>query len=317
MRLEPRTLAHIRALGGNSAADELCFATAQRVSEINQGLYRTFLAPFLQATASEQTAAWLRSMNPYRARFELFSDKNPFMAPLAALAEAVRDDRRPVEPDNPLVQLQQQMSKLIVEGLERYSQNRDRLQEEMFFLTYGSPALQAAVGLRSDSAVARQRIGHDPERREWRRQKLLAMREHITDGELRAAAVRALLWVSGAERGADERTFASLKRSRQGVRPEERLTLEQFKQLVRQQQMILRLDETAAIEAIPAMLGEDLEARRRDYEQIKTAIEADGEVSDLAAVRLRRIERMFLGETEEKPPTNGRRAKRTEDTPSA
>lgn len=316
MRLEPRTLAHIRALGGNSAEDDWCFATAQRVSEINQGLYRTFLAPFLQATASEQTAAWLRSMNPYRARFEVFSDKNPFLAPLAALAEAVRAERRPVEPDNPMVQLQQQMSKLIVEGLERYTQSRDRFQEELFFLIYGSRALQAAVGLRSDSVVARQRVGHDPERRERRRQQLLAMRERIADGGLRAAALRALLWVSGAERGADERTFASLKRSRASVPAEQRLTLAQFKQQIREQQMILRLDETAAIQAIPAMLGDDMEARRRDFEGIKAAIEADGEVSDLAAIRLRTIERMFLGEAAEKPQANGRRTRRAEDAPS-
>ncbi len=43
--LETRTLDHIRALGGNSPADELRFATAAGVSEINQGLYRTLLGP--------------------------------------------------------------------------------------------------------------------------------------------------------------------------------------------------------------------------------------------------------------------------------
>ena len=40
-RLEARTLNHIRALGGNDAADDARFATVARVSEINLGLYQT------------------------------------------------------------------------------------------------------------------------------------------------------------------------------------------------------------------------------------------------------------------------------------
>src|SRR6516165_10073429 len=40
MRCEARTLDNIRALGGNDAADERCFATASRVSETNLALYR-------------------------------------------------------------------------------------------------------------------------------------------------------------------------------------------------------------------------------------------------------------------------------------
>ena len=52
MRCEPRTLDDIRALGGNTPEDERRFATAARVSEINLALYRTFLQPFVKATAS-------------------------------------------------------------------------------------------------------------------------------------------------------------------------------------------------------------------------------------------------------------------------
>src|SRR5438132_14287707 len=54
--LEARTLDHIRALGGNSPEDDLRFATAKRVSEINQGLYRTFLQPAVGTAVNEQGA---------------------------------------------------------------------------------------------------------------------------------------------------------------------------------------------------------------------------------------------------------------------
>jgi pimeloyl-ACP methyl ester carboxylesterase len=60
--LEARTLDHIRALGGNSPEDDLRFATAARVSEINQGLYRTLLSPAVRTMVTEQSAEFLRRM---------------------------------------------------------------------------------------------------------------------------------------------------------------------------------------------------------------------------------------------------------------
>src|SRR5271165_6822052 len=79
VRFEPRSLNDIRALGGNDVEDDLRFATVARLSEINQGLYRRFVSPFVKATATEQSAQWLRQMHPHRLRYELFSDKNPFI----------------------------------------------------------------------------------------------------------------------------------------------------------------------------------------------------------------------------------------------
>ena len=96
MRFEPRTLGHIRALGGNDAEDERRFAAVARVSEINQGLYRTFLSPAVRQLTNDYTAAWLRRLHPHRLPYEILSDKNPFMAPIAALADQVRANRRAV-----------------------------------------------------------------------------------------------------------------------------------------------------------------------------------------------------------------------------
>jgi hypothetical protein len=43
MRCEVRGLDDIRALGGNTLADERMFEAAARLSEINLALYRTFM----------------------------------------------------------------------------------------------------------------------------------------------------------------------------------------------------------------------------------------------------------------------------------
>jgi hypothetical protein len=55
-RLEARSLADIRALGGNDAADDLRFAAAARLSEVNLGLYRTQVAPAVRAMTTGQKA---------------------------------------------------------------------------------------------------------------------------------------------------------------------------------------------------------------------------------------------------------------------
>src|SRR3954452_6744291 len=113
-RLEKRTLADIRALGNNDAEDQLRFATAARVSAANLALYRTTLAPFIRAMSTPQTAEAMRAMHPARLRFKLFSEQNPGMQPVKTLADRVRQNRRPVPADNPLLAMERMASDWIV-----------------------------------------------------------------------------------------------------------------------------------------------------------------------------------------------------------
>ena len=86
--LRGEDLDDIRALGGNDAADERRFATAARVSEINLALYRTFAQPMVRAMVSSPMAEWMQQLHPLRLQYELFSDANPLMAPVAAPGRA-------------------------------------------------------------------------------------------------------------------------------------------------------------------------------------------------------------------------------------
>ena len=103
VRFEQRTLDDIRALGCNDLEDERKFAAVARLSEINLGLYRTFLQPWVRAVTTDQSAQLLRRLSSSRLQFELFSDQNPFMQPIAAAADLVRANRRPASADNPLL----------------------------------------------------------------------------------------------------------------------------------------------------------------------------------------------------------------------
>ena len=108
----------IRALGGNDAHDDQRFATVARVSEINLGLYRTLLAPMVRAAMTEPAAEAIRALHPNRLRFGVFSDQNPFMQPVKALANSVRATRQPVSPDNPLLAIEQAASSWITSCLQ-------------------------------------------------------------------------------------------------------------------------------------------------------------------------------------------------------
>jgi hypothetical protein len=89
-RLEPRTLDDIRALGENSLEDEMRFAAAQRISNINLQLYEPYVAPFVRAAVTPEMAAAMRELHPNRMRFAMFSDENPFMRFVAGMAEQAR-----------------------------------------------------------------------------------------------------------------------------------------------------------------------------------------------------------------------------------
>jgi pimeloyl-ACP methyl ester carboxylesterase len=147
MRCEMRTLDDIRALGGNDAADERRFATAARFSEVNLALYRTFARPVVRSFVSAPLVQMLLQMHPLRLQYQIFSNANPFMAPVAAMAEEVRKNRRPVAADNPFTALQENVSKQIVAALDRWRDFIEAVAERTFLTVYGSPALQAAAGI--------------------------------------------------------------------------------------------------------------------------------------------------------------------------
>ena len=56
---------------------------------------------------TEQTAEALRQMHPHRFRFRVFSDKNPLMLPIKAMALEAGASRKPVSGDNPFLVLEQ------------------------------------------------------------------------------------------------------------------------------------------------------------------------------------------------------------------
>jgi hypothetical protein len=293
MRCEQRTLDHIRALGGNYPADDRCFATAAKVSEINLALYRAYVQPCVRAFANPMAAEWLQKLHPLRLSYELFSDANPMTAMLKALTKSVREHRRPVAADNPWFVWQENLSKQTVAALDAWREVRDTLAEQAFFAIYGSPVLQAAVGLDPTSSQPLRTPGKNPLHQELLETRIAEHKSRIAVGGLREALVRALLYI-GAGRGAvDERGFEAVRRIRREQTEMPGLSLSEFKALVREQFYMLLLDQDAALSAIPNMLPGDKEARGQAFETLKNVLGARGQLDTEDEKRLSRVAGLF------------------------
>jgi pimeloyl-ACP methyl ester carboxylesterase len=291
VRFERRTLNDIRAIVRPDCENERRFATVRRVSEINLGLYRTLLQPFVRAFASEQSAEWLHELHPSELPFELFSDRNPLMRHIAPLAEQVRQQRRPASPDNALLQLQTAMSDRIIEALDAWRDLRDRSLEQTFLAIYSMPVLQALVGIRAADESPRRQPGIEPERIAFIRQRIGEIKAQIAEGGLREAVIRSGVYIGMGGPDVDERAFNQLRQ----IRAEHGdLTLEEFKRMLREQFFALILDPDGALAAIPEMLA-DATARREALAVIRAVVSAAGDLTGERARRLARIEGM-LGE---------------------
>ncbi len=194
MRCEARTLDDIRALGGNDAADERCFAAADKVSQTNLALYRTFMQPVVRAFVNAPLADWMWQMHPLRLQYEAFSNANPLMASVAPLAEEVRKDRKPAAADNPFLAMQENLSRQIVSSLDAWRDANEAIAESMFRMVYGSPTLQAAVGVDPAGTRPLRQAAKSASHRQFIEQRAAELKARIPAGGLREAVIRALLY---------------------------------------------------------------------------------------------------------------------------
>ena len=293
MRCEERTLDDIRALGGNDVADDRCFAAAAKLSEINLALYRAFAQPFVRALANPPMAEWMQKLHPLRVSYELLSDANPMMAMLKPMTAWVREHRSAASPDNPFIGWQENISKQITAALNAWRDGRDHLAEQTFFTIYGLPALQAALGIDPASTQPLRRPAKDPWHEKLLRTRLGELKARMPIGDLNAAGVRALVYAGKYRDAVDARGFEIVRRLRREPSIAPRLSLAEFKALVREQFYLLLIDQEAALAAIPKMLPDNSVARQQMLDVIKRVLTACGPLDGEDQARLARITRLF------------------------
>jgi Protein of unknown function (DUF3141) len=199
-----------------------------------------------------------------------------------------------VSPNNPFLAFQQMMSDTIANSLEAWGKARDTAHEAIFFNTYGSPWLQAMVGLRSDgSSAGRRRIERDLAREAMASRMAALLERRIDQGGLIEATVRALIYVRLREGTVDERGFTALKEVSAALPAAKRIGFARLKEVVKEQFLVLLLNEERAIAALPNMLPEDRKEREVGLAAIRRIVAARGALPPEGSRRLARVESLF------------------------
>jgi len=292
-RLEPRTLEDIRKLVGKDPRDELKFAAVDRVSAVNRRLYATYARPIVGALTPPAFGDWAQKMHPNRLRFAIFSDENPAMRLVAESAEQIRKSRKPVAEDNPLAVAEKSLAKAIGGTLTAFGEARDAMTERMFHFTYGSPLIHALVGLDAESATAAREPERDAAREKVQAGKRQQLEARFDKGGAVEAALRAIAFVLKGEGAADERSFAVIKSIHDAGIPGRSRSHAEFKKLLTDQSLLLRLDEERAIKAIPKLLPKSAGAKAKLLNAIQRVVGAQGELNAEGNRRLARVEKLF------------------------
>ena len=290
LRIEARGLDDIRALGSNSVEDEREFAAVARVSEVNNALYQSFLQPWVRAVSSPQLARAFLEMNPLRLSYALWSDKNPMMRLIAPLATQAKTERTVPSAENPLVGLQQEFSKTMINALNAYGDARDKLTEQVFHAIYGSPVVQAACGIAQKDAPPRPRPGLSPSTQATIDREIRRLKDRVAVGGPLEAITRAIVYIGESEHHVGENTFDALRRL---LLAHPKVSPAEFKGALRDQWAIVHLDERTAIETFPRLLPSDSSERRAVLDAIKSIVTATTDLSVEGQRRRSEIIRLF------------------------
>ena len=262
VHLETRTLDDLRALD-DGRDDELAMAHVARLSEVGESLYEHLMRPAVKALANDTSATVLRELHPDRVQRRLISDLNPFVAPLARAAELVRDQRRPMADDNLFAQAERRMSDAIVDALNRYRDQRDRLQEQAFYAIWTHPLTVALAGNLAPYAEANK--PRASRRKDFEAEvalKLEAIKARCREGGFEAGLIRILVAGAAALPGIDPRALRAARAVWKRENVFTGLDRAELLRLVKEEAFLVQFDRAHAMATLP-----DLLATRHDRER--------------------------------------------------
>jgi hypothetical protein len=186
-------------------------------------------------------------------------------------------------------------SSWMVSTLEAYGNVRDAMTEAFFLNTYGSPLLQAMMGLDESEPAPGRRIEKELLRETLQSRRQAELEHHFESGTPVDAALRALVYVLRGGDSVDERTFAKLRMLRAAKPADIRLPIHALKQLMTDQSALVRLDEERAVGAIPKLLSPESADRRHAYLDAVHSVLQAHTLSNASRERLQRVDQLFNG----------------------
>jgi pimeloyl-ACP methyl ester carboxylesterase len=236
--------------------DEKPFEAVAELSEFNQRAYELFAQPLVQAMSSEHTAKLARQFHPLRVQRWGLSDLNPWLAWLGPAAQAIKAQRRPAAPDNPIAKVEGMVSEALSASLDYYRQMRDATSEAAFFQVYGNVFSLYLADKREGRAM--EPIA-DPRELPFVKSALDA----IEKGGYPEALARVAYLLA---RKGEPLLLARLELKQELMRDLRHLLpdmpMDQWRRIRGEQEIIARFDPERAIATLPKLLGDPADRER-------------------------------------------------------
>ncbi|WP_395061280.1 DUF3141 domain-containing protein [Paraburkholderia silvatlantica] len=289
IRFERRTIDDILALD-DGRDDEQPFEVVRRFAENNQRLYDLFVSPFVRASSNAFSAHALRESHPSRVERSVLSDANPALGVLPAMAEAVRDNRKPTAPDNPFTLLEKQASATIEASWDAYRDARDAWIESTFYNVYTAPWVQAWVGVTPNQPLEPIAPPLMALRKELAQYRLRAARAHLTKGSLVDAFMRIAAYIVDEMHTVQYRPFQRMRELAREYLGDRQPSIAELKEAARRQGAIVQLDPQAAIDALPEIVP-DMKTRRALLAAVYRIATVSGPLEGERRERYRHVQR--------------------------
>lgn len=292
VHFEARTLDDIRRYD-DGREDEEAFRAVARFSEINEGLYETFMSPMVKAMSNDGTAELLRWLHPQRLNYTMYADINPWMAGIKAMAETVRENRAEAPADNPLRVAEEQAVRKVESALEAATVQRDLLIERMFKTIYGNPMVRALAGEAATFGESKKpSASHRRAFRDLAELKLQNIAARESEGSFTEAVLRVIYAAIKAKGRIDARAFADARQAKIDNPRFAKLSRDAFMKEAREAAFMVAIDEDAALESLPNLLP-DMDDRREACALVRRIMEMPPQSPPEAFAVLERVERIL------------------------
>ncbi|WP_198374856.1 DUF3141 domain-containing protein [Neoroseomonas rubea] len=286
VELVERKIADIRTLSGEASNE--AFPAVAKISEMNQHLYDVLVSPLVRQMATEAGAEARRQLSPMRTRRYMFSDMNPFMMPVRAMANMARQHRAPAAADNPFVALETAWADGVERSLDAWRDMRDGWMETAFHAIYGG---LAAVGVTGDDTAAeaeaaRRSVSVEPAHHG-------EARARVASGGYAEAVIRMMILLADARGGVRRSRLARSNTLLTTEAPFVGMSAGARQAVIREQTVIVTLMREEALAALPKLLPSAAE-RRKALAAVEHVAGPDEELGDKAREMLGRM-RTTLG----------------------
>jgi pimeloyl-ACP methyl ester carboxylesterase len=265
--LHERNLEDLKRLQKYGRVDEKPFEAVAALSELNERAYELLVRPIVREAMPEWLAKVLREWHPLRVQRWWFSDRNPMLAALPAMAAAARMYRHPRSAGNPGRRAEHLFAEHMSAALDLYRDLRDAAGEAAFFETYGN---MLSLSMADQRAVIRRQTPFDARALPAVRQVL----DEIDQGGLPEAIIRTGILIVKA--GGGTRRLAQMEHTRELLAPTgvlRHIDEDQFRRLLHEETLVVEFEPRLAKSSLPRLVHSA--ADRQKLNRVFDSLEAD------------------------------------------